>query len=95
MTARKGDTLAAHFQDDAKFVHTGGAWSQTQKLEIIRSNRAHCRHSEILDPLVKVIGPTAIPRGSTITSTLNDSEAVCDLAWLLPPVRMPEITSLR
>ena len=60
MAEKKVDTLAALFQDEAMFVHMGGAWGRTQELDVIRGGQIHYKHAEIFEASARVIDNTGI-----------------------------------
>ncbi len=60
MAQRRIAELDALFDDQAVFVHMGGAMSKTAELKVIRSGAIQYKHAEIKDVSTRVIGSTAI-----------------------------------
>ena len=60
MADRDVDTLAAHFHDEAVFVHMGGTMSRDQELGVIRSGGIHYKDAQIQESSVRFAGNTAI-----------------------------------
>jgi len=60
MAEQKADTLAALFDDRAKFVHMGGTWGKEQEVEIIRSGGIHYKQADVHEVMVEVVDDVAI-----------------------------------
>ena len=54
------EPLAELFDDNAMFVHMGGAWGKAREIDIIKGGGIHYKHAEIQETSVKFIGDTAI-----------------------------------